>query len=247
MSRYCSCDLRGVWRQRGQWQSRVRRRLAAHVPPRRGAFWVYLINWCKSITRRRSVLLSVSVTAGYPCRLRPGLWSSARAEFKLTAALLTPLCLLATLGPQSPTINGIHCVCSFFFFFTSPLSCWSVVGTVSSVTMTLMGSYDVASLGICSCCLQAEELWHTMSLLISSVFTNYHPAILYLLYIGFLGVLDTHFMTAWAMNITRKGKAFYFGIFFMILLANSRFEGACSLNLTLSIHVQLLICQKDQI
>lgn len=138
------------------------------------------------------------------------------------------------------------CVLFFFFFFTSPLSCWSVVGTVSSVTMTLMGSYDVASLGICSCCLQAEELWHTMSLLIS-VFTNYHPAILYLLYIGFLGVLDTHFMTAWAMNITRKGKAFYFGIFFMILLANSRFEGACSLNLTLSIHVQLLICQKDQI
>lgn len=64
-----------------------------------------------------------------------------------------------------------------------------------------MGSYDVASLGIWSCCLQAEELWASITKLPSC---DWFLHFLYWL----LGDIRLLLVVAWTMNFAKNGKTF---------------------------------------
>lgn len=121
-------------------------------------------------------------------------WEQAcGAELKLTATLLTLSCPHKDPGSLadfqghffSPsktktTHTAHHCVhhlpqaCSVSCLsrLSKALRLVSCGIRLKHPDWTLMGSYDVSSLGICSCWLQAEGLWHTMSLLISWVLSH---------------------------------------------------------------------------
>lgn len=142
------------------------------------SIWAYLINWNKSITHKRSMLFIVSLTASYTCSLRQGLWSCIQTDSKAFNSFLS------TQGPKVKqyTAYSVHyciehlpwaCSVSCLGYWRQscrPVSCGI---RLERPDWTLMGSYDVASLGICSCWLQAEELWHTMRCLIFCV-VSYH-------------------------------------------------------------------------
>lgn len=154
-------------------------------------YWVWYHRALRTMTRQaetlvRSSLMSLHVAA--PFRLLSLIWAnpshirdlcySLSLRQPATRAALGPglwnwiqtdsgafNSFLPARGPKSE--NGKRWVpCRLLGELSRPLCCGALLG---SPDWFPMGSYDAASLGSCSCWLQAVELWHTMRLLLFSV------------------------------------------------------------------------------